>query len=257
MENETKNEVMISFQDHLASKLEAVCDALPKNFNRERFIQNARALLNEKPEFKEMNRSLIVQGLLKGAYLGLDFMNHECYLIPYGNDVKFQTSYQGEKKFVKRYSVRPVKDIYAKIIRNGDSFQERITDGRPTIDFTPIPLNKGEILGAFAVVLYSDGGMDYEAMSTDEINAVRNNYSKAATSKAWKNSWDEMAKKTVIRRLCKHIETDFETVEAHRAWEEGSDFTVKQEKGDPDEVVDVFKDKVVTADNGAEVITNG
>ena len=31
-----------------------------------------------------------------------------------------------------------------------------------------------------------------------------------------------MAKKTVLRRLCKHIDTDFESVEARNAWEEGS-----------------------------------
>ena len=75
-----------------------------------------------------------------------------------------------------------------------------------------MPFNGEEIIGAFAVVLYQDGGMSYETMSVADINSVRNNYSKASQSKAWKNSFDEMCKKTVLRRLCKHIETDFESV---------------------------------------------
>ena len=60
-------------------------------------------------------------------------------------------------------------------------------------------------------------------MTTEEINKTRNTYSKASNSKAWKESWSEMARKTVLRRLCKHIECDFETVEAMKAWDEGGD----------------------------------
>ncbi len=78
-------------------------------------------------------------------------------------------------------------------------------------------------------------------MSVDDIQNVRTNYSKASNSKAWKNSFDEMAKKVVLRRLCKHIDCDFESVEARKAWEDGSvsDFpTVEKERSE--EVVDVF-----------------
>ena len=166
-------------------------------------------------------------------------------MIPYGNSVQFQTDYKGEVKFTKKYSVRKIKDIYAKVVREGDEFTEEIVDGQPSIDFKPQPFNDGEIKGAFAVVLYQDGGMAYEAMSLNDINAVRNNYSKASQSKAWKNSFDEMCKKTVLRRLCKHIDTDFESVEAHTAWEDGSgmDFvTAAVPVSDREEVIDVFED---------------
>lgn len=238
------NEVVKSFSEKLTDKLVSVESALPKDFNRERFVQNCLAVMNEKPELAQINKAEVIQGLCKGAYLGLDFMNKECYLIPYGKSVQFQTDYKGEKKFVKNYSIRPIQEIYAKIVREGDTFREKIIDGRPSIDFEPLPFNGNDIVGAFSVVLYKDGGMEYEVMTTKDINGVRNNYSKAANSKAWKNSWDEMAKKTVLRRLCKHIETDFESVEARKAWEEASDSNiVKAEKSD--EIVDVFAEDVV------------
>lgn len=239
------NEVAIKFSDKLTDKLISVESALPKDFNRERFVQNCIAVMNENPGLAKINPAQVIQGLCKGAYLGLDFMNRECYLIPYGNSVQFQTDYKGEVKFTKKYSVRKIKDIYAKVVREGDEFTEEIKDGQPSIDFKPLPFNGGNIIGAFAVVLYNDGGMSYETMSVADINSVRNNYSKASQSKAWKNSFDEMCKKTVLRRLCKHIETDFESVEAHSAWEDGSgmDFsTPTTPVNDPEEVIDVFED---------------
>lgn len=235
------NDVVKSFSESLTDKLVSVEAALPKEFNRERFVQNCLAVVNEKPELARINPAQLQLGLLKGAYLGLDFMNKECYLIPYGNAVNFQTDYKGEIKFVKRYSIRPIHDIYARIVREGDIFEEKIVNGHPSIDFKPLPLNKGNIMGAFAVALYKDGGMDYETMTIDDIQSVRNNYSKASQSKAWKCSFDEMAKKTVLRRLCKHIETDFESIEARMAWDEGSGSNVVQTERNPDELVDAFK----------------
>ena len=200
-------------------------------------------VFNEKPELKAINKTDLLMGLLKGAYLGLDFMNRECYLIPYGNTVQFQTDYKGECKFVKRYSIRKIKDIFAKVVREGDSFEEAVIDSIPVINFRPKPFNTADIVGAFAEVLYEDGGMDYETMSVQDIQSVRSNYSKASQSKAWKYSFDEMAKKTVLRRLCKHIETDFETAEARQAWDEGSGMNfVQADKGNPEEVVDAFAD---------------
>ena len=252
-----KNEVAVKFSEKLSDKLVSVESALPKDFNKERFVQNCIAVMNETPSLANINPAQTIQGLLKGAYLGLDFLNRECYLIPYGNSVQFQTDYKGEVKFAKKYSIRPILDIYAKVVREGDEFVEEIIDGQPKINFKPKPFSKEPIIGAFAVVLYKDGCMEYETMSVDDINSVRNNYSKASQSKAWKNSFDEMCKKTVLRRLCKHIETDFESVEAHNAWEDGSgmDFAKPiSPVNNKEEVIDVFAEDEPKEEPKEEVI---
>lgn len=238
------NEVQVSFSEQLTDKLALYENALPKSFNRERFVQNSMAVLNDNPALYKINKAELVQGLCKGAFLGLDFMNKECYLIPYGNSIQFQTDYKGDCKFVKKYAIRPILDIFAKVVREGDFFEEGVVDNHPVINFKPQPFSNKNIVGAFAIVLYKDGGMEYEAMSTEDVQNVRNNYSKASGSKAWKYSFDEMAKKTVLRRLCKHIETDFESTEAKRAWDEGSGMeftngcTPRYEEG----VVDAFRE---------------
>ena len=100
-----------------------VIDALPADFNRARFVQNCMALVNDNPELlSRFPQEKLVPGLLKGAYLGLDFYSKECYLIPYGSDLNFVIDYKGLEKLVKKYSIRPVSEIYARVVREGDEF---------------------------------------------------------------------------------------------------------------------------------------
>ena len=224
-----KKENNSNFSIVLADKLDSVSDALPKDFNKARFVQNALALVNENPNIAKYGQQKIMAGLLKGAYLGLDFYSKECYLVPYGNDLNYQTDYRGAKKLAKKYSIRPIKDIYAKLVHEGDLFEEKIIDGEQSFDFKPKPFNDGKIIGAFAVVLYTDGGMAYDTMSLADLENTRK-ASKASNSPAWKNFTGEMYKKTVLHRLCKHIELDFENPTQQNMFLSGMEIETDQQK---------------------------
>ena len=189
--------------------LPSVSDALPKDFNKARFVQNAVALMQDNKDLAKYPQAQIVPGLLKGAYLGLDFFNKECYLIPYGSDLQFQVDYKGSVKLAKKYAVRPVDEIYARIVREGDEFSEEVRDNEPVINFKPKPFNSGKIIGAFAVCQYKDGGAKVEVMSIEQLDAAKR-MSKAQAGTAWKFFPEEMYKKTVIRRLCKGIPIELE-----------------------------------------------
>ena len=228
--NQLQNVVLKQTNNMLATMLERESGALPKNFNPLRFKQNALAVLNDlditKMKGQEFN---LARCLMKGAYLGLDFFNKECYVITYGGQPQFMTDYKGEEKLCKKYSINPIKDIYAKLVREGDFFEEVIDCGKQYINFKPVPFNTGNIIGTFAVVYYKDGSMAYETMSKAEIEYIRDNFSKSKNGSAWTKSFGEMAKKTVLRRLCKHIELDFDNIEQGKAWEESSDMEFKNE----------------------------
>lgn len=227
----TKTEVAEkqSFSGYLMENLDRVSDALPKNFNKSRFVQNCVALLNDNPQLQKYNKNQIVAGLLKGSYLGLDFYSKECYLIPYGEQLNYQTDYRGAKKLAKKYSIRPIKDIYAKLVRDGDEFEEVIVNGEQGINFKPKPFNDGKIIGAFAVCLFEDGGMQYDTMSLSDLENTRKQ-SKASNSPAWKNFTGEMYKKTVLHRLCKHIELDFENPTQRNAFMSDMEIETDTEK---------------------------
>lgn len=201
------NEIAEVLTNQLA--LPSVSDALPKDFNKARFVQNAVALMQDNKDLAKYPQAQIVPGLLKGAYLGLDFFNKECYLIPYGSDLQFQVDYKGSIKLAKKYAVRPVDEIYARIVREGDEFSEEVRDNEPVINFKPKPFNNGKIIGAFAVCQYKDGGAKVEVMSIEQLDAAKR-MSKAQTGTAWKFFPEEMYKKTVIRRLCKGIPIELE-----------------------------------------------
>lgn len=218
-----------TFGDALMEKLENTNEALPKDFNKTRFVQNALALVHDNPSLLKCKQSELMAGLMKGAYLGLDFMSKECYLIPYGEQLNYQTDYRGAKKLAKKYSIRPIRDIYAKLVREGDFLEESIVNGEQSINFKPKAFNDGKIIGAFAVCLYQDGGMIYDTMSLADLENTRKS-SKASNSPAWKNFTGEMYKKTVLHRLCKHIELDFENPTQQTAFMAGMEIETDTQK---------------------------
>ena len=257
----TKNTgYLVEIHNSLKESLEKQVAALPENFNQQRFIQNCMTVLQDgNANFANCEPKSVVRTLLKGAFLGLDFFNGECYAIPYGGQVSFQTDYKGEIKLCKKYSRNPIKDIYAKVVREGDEFEEIITNGNQSINFKPKPFNDGEIIGAFAVCLYKDGSMLYDTMSKADIDHTRSAFSKASNSKAWKESYGEMCKKTVLRRLCKLVDLDFDNPEQIKAFEDGGDMDLNKppvvEKAvdvmatvvEPDDVIDA---EVVEVEDG-------
>jgi recombination protein RecT len=232
---------LIEIHKKLDLSLDKQAAALPTGFNKARFLQNCMTVIQEN-DFSKCEAGTVVRTLLKGAFLGLDFFNKECYAIPYGNKVQFQTDYKGEIKLCKKYSINPVKDIYAKVVREDDFFEEEIIEGQQCINFKPKQFNNGKIIGAFAVCLFKDGSMIYDTMSAEEIEKTRKAYSKMPNGQAWTNSTGEMYKKTVLRRLCKLIELDFETLEQKEVFEEASDFEVKQPT--KEEPIDAFATEI-------------
>ena len=214
-----------SFSTMLTTELENNKAALPADFNITRFVQNGLALLNGNDVLREFAQKYgttqIKQGLLRGAYLGLDFLNADAYLVPYGKTLNFMQSYKGDVKMVKRYSKRPIRDIYAKLVRQGDEFCESIINGQPSIDFKPLPFSDEPIIGAFAVCLFEDGGMVYDTMSLKELENTRS-ASKAKNSPAWSRFTGQMYLKTVLHRLCKHLTVDMDA-QAKEAFDAGTE----------------------------------
>lgn len=209
-----------SFSVALTGKLDGVLDALPKDFNKSRFVTNALALVNDNPNLvKDYGQAQVMGGLVKGAVLGLDFLSKECHLVGYGKSLNFQLDYRGAKKLAKKYSIRPIQDIYAKVVRKGDVFSSGIKNGKQTVDFTPIAFNDDEIIGAFAVCYFQDGGMLVDTMSLSDLENTRR-HSKASNSPAWRDYTAEMYKKTILHRLCKQIEIDFENPTQYKTFGE-------------------------------------
>lgn len=242
-------EVKKEFSVQLTESLDAVNDGLPMDFNKPLFVNNCTALLNGNESLLKFANSCktgvaqIKQGMVRGAFLGLDFMSKEAYLIPYGNKLDFTISYSGAKKLAKKYAVTPIKDIYADVIRNGDSIDYGVKDNKRYLEFKPKALNEGEIIGAYAVVTYADDSIGYEVMTKSEIDKCKS--ASKSGGMVWKLWYGEMAKKTVLKRLVKGVELSFETPEMRKGFEE-----YEEVEEEVHEVPDIFVESEVV--NGEE-----
>ncbi len=234
-----KSQLMV-VDEKLSGLIEEKISACPKNFNKIRFLQNCSTVLKDidKDKLAKCTPESIALTMVKGAFLGLDFFNRECYAIPFGNQLQFLTDYKGDIKLARQYSVKAIKNIYSRLVKEGDTFEAKVIDGMPVINYTPVAFSDTDIIGAFAVVVYEDNSLDYITMSKKEIEETRQNWSKCPTSKAWVKTPGEMYKKTVLKRLCKMIELNFDNVDQQEAFDAGGDLKrtaidVAPEVGDP------------------------
>lgn len=249
------NELTQALTDSLNTCLVNVKDALPSDFNQSRFLQNTIALVENNPDLLKYNRKELLSNALRAAYLGLDFMNQEAWLVPYSGHIQFQIGYKGACKFVRKYSMKPIKAIFAKVVRKGDKIDYgNDENGKPYIEWKPVPFNGEEPIGYFAEAIFEDDSILYEVMTPKEVQKIRN-VSRCEQKGPWVEWPEEMAKKTVLKRLCKHIETDFDNTEQKEAWDADNDAVF--EKSEPSEVVDAFAAQPEEVKVEAEVVEEG
>lgn len=188
--------------------------ALPQNYNCANALKSAFLILSEtvdrdkKPVLQSCSKESICNALLDMCIQGLSPSKKQCYFIPYGGKLQLSKSYLGNIAAVKR--LQGVKDVKAYCIYEGDEFEQtfdldtatlRISKYNPK--FENIDITK--IKGAFAVVIGENGPIYTEVMN---INQIKNSWNQGAAkgkSGAHLNFTDEMAKKTVINRACKHF----------------------------------------------------
>lgn len=70
---------------------------------------------------------------------------------------------------------------------------------------------RGNPTHAYAVFRTKDGGYGFEVMSMEDVRAHAQRYSKAYNSGPWQTNFEEMAKKTVLKRVLKYapLKSDF------------------------------------------------
>lgn len=99
-----------------------------------------------------------------------------------------------------------LKSIMATCIHEHDPFRYWVDDDGEHLTHEPdlFAQDRGRIIGAYALAKTKDDAIYIKVMTTAEIETVRS-CSKAKNANFWTNWWDQMAEKTVIRRLAKRM----------------------------------------------------
>ncbi|EPA8393727.1 recombinase RecT [Escherichia coli] len=121
------------------------------------------------------------------------------YLVPRDGMVCLDISYMGLLHLAQ--STGSIKWGQCKLVYSNDTYESNGLDSAPTHKYNAFG-ERGSIVGGYCTVKTADGDYLTEEMSLAEIKAVE------ATSKAkngpWKTFWEEMARKTIVKRASKY-----------------------------------------------------
>ena len=151
-------------------------------------------------------------------------------------ECQFQLGYKGLIDLA--YRSGEVSVIQAHTVYENDVFEYELGMD-PKLRHVPAKADRGEAVAYYAMFKTKDGGYGFEVMSVDDVQRHAQRYSKSygSGSSPWRSNFDEMAKKTVLKRALKYapLKSDFVRGVAQ-------DETIKAELSDemyavPDETV--------------------
>lgn len=195
-------------RDLFLQNKEQIQAALPKHLTVDRMIRVAFTCINTTPKLLECTPRSLLAAVIQCAQLGLEpgVIGH-VYLIPFKEQVQVIPGYKGLIALARNSA--QISTIYAQTVYAEDVFHYQFgTD--PKIEHIPSDTERGETTFYYAVCRMKDGGVQFEVMRKDDVVTHRDKYSKAARQGPWVTEFDEMAKKTVLRKLCKMLPTSIE-----------------------------------------------
>ena len=205
----TQQPSIASLLDKMKPQLAA---ALPKTMNADRMARIALTAFRTTPALQKCDPQSFIASVMQAAQLGLEpNLNGSAYLVPYGNQVQMIPGYRGLIDLARRSGA--VQSISAEIVYEGDAFKlslgvENKIEHAPKLDG-----ERGQFKLVYAVAKFNDGGYQFIWMTKAQVDAIRSR-SKASKSGPWVTDYEEMVKKTAIRRLCKMLPMSVELANA-------------------------------------------
>lgn len=202
-----KKNLMSIIQSDVMQKQIAM--ALPSVITPERFTRIALSAISTNPKLAECTPESFLGAMMTAAQMGVEPNTPlgQAYLIPYGNKVQFQLGYKGLLDLA--YRSGEVVNACAYTVYSNDVFEYEL-GLEPKLKHIPATRDRGEPIYFYATFRTKSGGYGFEVMSIDDVRNHRKRYSKAMNS-PWDTNFEEMAKKTVLKRVLRYapMKTDF------------------------------------------------
>lgn len=203
----------------MEASADRLAHVLPRHMTPGKLMQVVTTLVYRTPKLQQCPPATILAAVMQAAELGLDLSPAmgEAYLIPRWNkasgglECQFQPGYQGLVKLARQSG--SVAYIQARVVHEADSFGYRYT---PDLAFEHTPYiggDPGQITHVYCMAKLSSGDFMVEVMTRDEVEGIRRR-SESAERGPWVSDWAEMARKTVLKRLCKRLPRSVELASA-------------------------------------------
>jgi recombination protein RecT len=235
-----------------------IAQALPRHMNPERLMRVAITSVTSNPKLLECYVPTLIGGIIQCSQMGLEpntVLGH-AYLIPFRNskanrtDAQVVIGYKGLIDLARRSG--QITSIAAHAVRQLDTFEYEygLTE---KLRHVPAEGERGEITHFYAVAHMKDGGHAFEVMTAMAVKRIQQG-SQGKNNPVWKDYFEEMGRKTVIRRLAKYLPLSVELATAVAM----EDTTARGESQNLDGVLDGDYTVKSDEDTGAAgALTNG
>lgn len=193
-----------------------IAKALPSVMTPERFTRIVTSTLSANPKLAQTTPQSFLGAMMTAAQLGLEPNTPlgQAYLLPYKRkgvlECQFQIGYKGLIDLA--YRSGEIAIIQAHEVCENDEFSYEFGLD-PKLSHKPATQNRGKVIAYYAMFRTISGGFGFDVMGIDEVTAHAKTYSKSygTSDSPWSNNFDEMAKKTVLKKVLKYapLKSDF------------------------------------------------
>lgn len=195
----TPMDAMRNTLDRMTTEFKA---ALPAQIPVEKFVRTTLTAVQMNPKLLDADRRSLLGACMKAAQDGLLCDGREAALVMFKDQAQYMPMVGGLLKKLRNSG--ELGSISANVVYENDSFSYELGDFE-RIEHKPfLGTERGKPIAVYAVARTKDGAIYREVMSVADVEKVRH-VSRAANAGPWVQWWDEMARKTVIRRIAKRL----------------------------------------------------
>jgi recombination protein RecT len=204
----------VAVRHELEQRADALALSLPGHMKPGEFVNMTVMAIAGDPEIMQCTKRSIVTAAMKAAADGLMPDKREGAFIAFnvkvskkGEPDRWQKQCQwmpmvyGVIKKIRQSG--DVKSLTAHVAYENDHFDYELGDNE-RLEHKPVMQNRGRALCAYAIAKLENGEIVREIVSLDDLNKIKA-ASKNSNRGPWVDWWDEMARKSAIKRLAKYL----------------------------------------------------
>lgn len=203
------------FQGEFETREEAFAMALPRHIPFERFRRVVLSAVQRNPDLLAADRASLFTAAMDAATDGLLADGREAAFVVYNTKIRRD----GKEVWIKKVQFMPMifgllkkvrnsgelKSLTANIVYGGDTFRYWVDEKGEHIQHEPADVpDKNIFRRAYAMAITKDDGVYIAVLDGDDVEKIRN-VSRSKDKGPWSEWWEEMAKKSAIRRLVKRL----------------------------------------------------
>jgi recombination protein RecT len=180
--------------------------ALPRHIKLDRFLRIVMTEIRRSADLQACSTHSILKCMIQSAQIGLepDSLRGHAYLVPYKRECTLIVGYRGMIDLAYRSGM--IQLIDASVWYDCDEWRMQKGTKPELVHVPKYPRpDPAALVGAYCVVFPKEGPALFDAMPVAELEKIKaRSAAGSKNSGPWKSDYNEMAKKSITKRLLKY-----------------------------------------------------